>query len=185
MKPQTANARCWAERRVCPPKPLATAGSVTGFGRSHDNLGCGPVPIRSSRVAVRPKPTASRRSGASTAYEPPCEQESRFSFFPEHRPPSRMKPLHKIPHPQDHRVHKCRPVRPHRQLRECLRLPPRKHWSGARSSAWLPTIPGPPWTGLDFRFWNFLELCILDFELSNHSYKAARSHRAYFLRSWS
>ena len=47
------------------------AYTVTGFGRAFDNLRGGQVPARSSRVAVCPKPTTSRRSGAAAADERP------------------------------------------------------------------------------------------------------------------
>jgi len=42
VKRETANGQrpWWTEPRSCPPKPLATAGAVTGFSRALNNL-CG------------------------------------------------------------------------------------------------------------------------------------------------
>jgi hypothetical protein len=76
--PLLRNWRCplWTERR-----------SGTGFSRAFANFGCGPVPSRSSRMAVHPKPTASWRSGASRRRAPRREQAALPSFFHEHRPP--------------------------------------------------------------------------------------------------
>jgi hypothetical protein len=76
----------WPERRPCPPKPLATAGSVTGFGHTLDNLCCGSVPLRSSRPVVRPKPTASRRSGASVTDERMGRAGNPTRFLPQSAP---------------------------------------------------------------------------------------------------
>jgi hypothetical protein len=76
-------------RAPAPPRPplvsaareLAERRSVTGFGRALASWVGGPVPARASRITVRPKPTASRRSCASAATKHRSRTGSRPRFF--------------------------------------------------------------------------------------------------------